>query len=257
MQLPSTWNLPESIRDRFGEKSLGKQRAMVADDHLLLVLHTAPEKSDRDREVVLFWRKPDGYWDCSKGGVAYQQLVNHFKDYNLAEDELSSLYEKAQTAEDYFEILEAITPLQLAAKNLHATLQTAREEVPEERKLIDFRDWAYEIERSLDILYLNTKNALDFKIAKKAEEQTKFALESVKAENRLNTLVAIFFPLTAISCVFGMNLSSGLEEKSSALFWIVFLFGILLGLIVRQWVFTGTLSKLTLYQLTKDIKRNF
>lgn len=256
MQLPSTWNLPESIRDRFGEKSLGKQRAMVADDHLLLVLHKAPEKGDRDREAVLFWRKPDGYWECSKGGVAYQQLVNHLKEYNLAEEELSQSYENAQTAEDYFEILEAITPLQIATKNLHATLQTAREEVPEERKIIDFRDWAYEIERGLDILYNNTKNALDFKIAKQAEEQSKFALESLKSEKRLNTLVSIFFPLTAISCVFGMNLTSGLENQNSLLFWIVFLSGILLGLIVRHWVFTGTLSNITFHQLAKDIKRN-
>ncbi|MFZ1029993.1 MAG: hypothetical protein WAN66_27625 [Limnoraphis robusta] len=92
------------------------------------------------------------------------------------------------------------------------------------------------------ILYQNSKNALDFAMAKKAEEQTRLSLESLRSANRLNLLASIFFPLTAISCVFGMNLSSGLETQSPVLFWMVFISGIFLGLIVRNWVLTGSLS---------------
>lgn len=124
MKLPLTWNLPVTISNRLGQKSFGKQRAIVAEDHLLLVLHKAPETGDRDRDAVLFWRKPDGRWECSKGGVALQQLTNHIKEYNSAEEELNQFYKIAKTAEDYFILLEAITPLQLAIENLHATLQT-------------------------------------------------------------------------------------------------------------------------------------
>ncbi len=53
MNLPSSWQLPEEIRQRFGLKSAGKQRAMLADGHLLLVLHRAPRKGEttRDKEV--------------------------------------------------------------------------------------------------------------------------------------------------------------------------------------------------------------
>lgn len=248
MKLPLTWNLPVNISNRLGQKSFGKQRAIVAEEHLLLVLHKAPEPGDRDRETVLFWRKPDGRWECSKGGVALQQLTHHIKEYDLAEDKLNQAYNNAQTAEDYFTLLEAITPLQLAIENLHTTLQTAREAIPQDRDLIDFRDWAYEIERTLDILYINTKNALDFKVAKETESST-------KAAHRLNILASIFFPLTAISCVFGMNLTSGLESQSILFFWIIFLAGIWLGLVVRQWVLTGTISQLRPKQLLTDFKR--
>ncbi|SKB11796.1 conserved hypothetical protein [Planktothrix sp. PCC 11201] len=248
MKLPLTWNLPVTISDRLGQKSFGKQRAIIAEDNLLLVLHKAPEPGDRERDAVLFWRKPDGRWECSKGGVALQQLTNHIKEYNSAEEELNQFYKIAKTAEDYFTLLEAITPLQLAIENLHATLQTAREAIPQDRDLIDLRDGAYEIERTLDILYINTKNALDFKVAKETEAST-------KAAHRLNTLASIFFPLTAISCVFGMNLTSGLESQSILIFWIIFLAGIWLGLVVRQWVLTGTISKLSFSKLAIDLKR--
>jgi len=243
MNLPASWAVPESIRNRFGQKSAGKQRAMVADGHLLLVLHRAPQPGDRDREAVLFWRRPDGRWECGRGGVAFQLLTNHFQDYGKAEARLRQQYEKASTAEDYFRLLEAIAPLRRASGNLHATLQSAREAIPGDRDLIDFRDWAYEIERTLDLLVQNTKTALDFKVAKQAEEQARLSLESVRSGNRLNLLAAIFFPLTAISCVFGMNIPSGLEGSSPGIFWLVFLIGIALGFSVKNWVQTGSLGK--------------
>ncbi|MCG5060428.1 MAG: hypothetical protein KA714_21235 [Limnoraphis sp. WC205] len=242
MKLPATWAVPDQIRYRLGQKSAGKQRAMIADGHLVLILHKVPESEHRQREAVFFWRQPDGRWEASLNGVGFQLLTQHLKAYSLAEENLTQQYSKARTSEDYFNILENLAPLQLATKNLHATLQSAREAIPEDRDLIDFRDETYEIERSLDLLYQNSKNALDFAMAKKAEEQTRLSLESLRSANRLNLLASIFFPLTAISCVFGMNLSSGLETQSPVLFWMVFISGIFLGLIVRNWVLTGSLS---------------
>lgn len=243
MKLPPSWAVPDQIRHRFGQKSAGKQRAMVADGHLLLVLHQAPHSDSREGEAVFFWRQPDGRWEASQGGAGFQRLIQHIKAYNSAEENLTQQYFQAQSSEDYFRILESLAPLRLASKNLHATLQSARESISRDRDLIDLRDAAYEIERSLDLLYQNTKNALDFDIAKRSEEQAKLSLESVRTAHRLNLLAAIFFPLTAISCVFGMNLPSGLESQPPALFWIVFFFGIFLGFIVRNWVLTGNLSK--------------
>ncbi|MEL7035186.1 MAG: CorA family divalent cation transporter [Cyanobacteria bacterium J06592_8] len=242
MKLPPTWAVPDQIRHRFGQKSAGKQRAMVADGHLLLVLHKAPQLGSRQREAAFFWRRPDGRWEASQGGVGFQLLLKHIKAYSLAEEDLTQQYFQAKTSKDYFEILENIAPLQLATQNLHRTLQAAREAIPTDRDLIDLRDAAYETERTLDLLYQNTKNALEFAIAKQSEEQAKLNLESVRTAHRLNLLAAIFFPLTAISCVFGMNLPSGLETGSPALFWIVFFFGTFLGFMVRKWVLTGTLS---------------
>lgn len=240
MKLPPSWKLPEAIHNRFGQRSVGKQRAMIADDHLLLILHKVPQPHDRTRQGVLFWRKPDGSWLHSGGGVGLQPLVKHLEDYNQVEEQFRQQYDTAQKAEDYFALLEAIAPLRLAAKNAHAALQTAREGIPHDRDLIDLRDWAYEIDRSLDLVYENTKNALDYSMAQRAEEQTRLSLEAVHSGHRLNILVAVFLPLTAISSIFGMNLNNGLQGSSIHLFWFIALMAIAAGFFVRRWVVRGT-----------------
>lgn len=239
MKLPPDWKLPDTIKNRLGQKRSGKQRAMIADDHLLLVLHRPPEPGENQRVAMFFWRHPEGNWQHSGGGVGLQPLIKHIRDYSDAADRLGHTYEQAQVAEDYFRLLEDIAPLRLATKHLHDTLQSAREGVPGDRDLIDLRDWAYETERSLDLLYENTKNALDFKMAQRTEDQTRLAMESVRAGHRLNVLAAIFFPLTAVSCVFGMNLNSGLENTSITTFWITSGLAVGLGLFVRRWVERG------------------
>lgn len=239
MKLPISWTLPDGIKNRFGQKSTGKQRAMIADGHLLLVSHKVPQPGARSREGVFFWRKPDGSWNSSSGGTGLQTLSKHIQGYNAAEEKFAQDYEQAQKAEDYFRILEDILPLRRATRNLHDTLQAAREAIPEDRELIDLRDWAYEIERNLDLIYENSKNALDYDLARRAEAQNKLGLASVEASNRLNILAAIFYPLTAISCVFGMNMLNGLENAPILTFWTVTFFSILLGIFVRQWVVKG------------------
>lgn len=235
-RLPSIWDLPEEIKNRFGQKSAGRQRAMLAQGHLLLVLHKAPKPEQQDRESVFFWRKPDGEWEYSEKGAGLFSLRKHIEEFSVAAEKFNKEYKQAQTAEDYFQILEDMTPLHHTAKNLHATLQAAREGIPEDQDIIDLRDWAYNLERTLDLLYMNTKNALDFSIARKAEEQARSGQQSVQTAHRLNILAAIFFPLTAIASVFGMNLRSGLENTPTLLFWLIFLAGVMLGFFTRQWV---------------------
>jgi len=239
MKLPLSWNLPDTIKNRFGQKSSGKQRAMLAEGHLLLVLHRLPKARDRTREGVFYWRKPDGSWLYSGGGNGLSPLIKHIKEYGEAEEKLTLAYEQAQSAEDYFDILEAAAPLRLATKNLHTTLQAAREGTPQDKDIIDLRDWTQDIERTLDLLYEKTKNALDYKIAQRAEEQTKLSLASVEAGHRLNILAAIFFPLTALSCLFGMNVASGFEDSSIVTFWAIAFVSLVIGIWVRQWVIRG------------------
>ena len=240
MKLPPAWNLPAAIKHRLGQKSAGKQRVMRADGHLLLVLHQAPQIHQTDRIGVFIWRRPNGSWEHSNGGVGFQVVMKHLRTYDDAEALLVQQYNQAQTAADYFRLLEAIAPLRLATQNLHTTLQAAREGIPSDRDIIDARDWAYELERSLDLLQEHTKNALDFRLAQRAEEQTQLSLQAVKTGHRLNVLAAIFFPLTAVSCVFGMNLTSGLEGTSPATFWVTLGLAIALGFWVQRWSIAGS-----------------
>jgi len=78
--LPATWDLPAEFRARVGEK-VGRQRAMVADDHLLLVLHRPPRGSENERVARFLWRKPDGSWQASDLGNSAAVLTRHLAEF--------------------------------------------------------------------------------------------------------------------------------------------------------------------------------
>ncbi|MCP4658652.1 MAG: hypothetical protein GY856_24845 [bacterium] len=235
MNFPQSWEIPDRIKTRFGKKTFGKQRAMVEEGHVLLVLHKAPVPGKREREVALFWRRPSGEWEATARGKGLRALRAHVEEYDAAEEKLTRESQEARLAADYFRILKAAAPLKGAASNLHAALQAAREAVHDDRDLIELRDEAGELKRNTELLYMDAKNALDFDIARKAEEQAQLGKQSVRTAHRLNILAAIFLPLATISSLFGMNLPHGISSDSPWVFWIVFAVGMTLGLIIRGW----------------------
>ena len=239
MKLPVIWELPEQIKMRFGQKGAGKQRTMFAEGHLLLVLHKVPVTNARERETVFFWRNADAEWNNSGHGRGIRHLQEHIEEYNKVEQQISQAYDRAEKSEQYFDILEDLTQIRRAAKYLYETLQAAREAVQDDRELIDLRDTCQEIYNTLDLLYIDPKNGLDFSMAKKAEEQALFSQQAARSGHRLNILAAIFFPLTALSSFFGMNLSHGFEGAPPFAFWSVLALGIMLGIFMCLWVIKG------------------
>jgi hypothetical protein len=242
MQLPPGWQLPDAIRSRLGERS-GKQRAMIADGHLLLILHKLPRPDETEREGAFFWREPDADWHWNGGGGGLNALKNHLATYDAAVDALDSQYDAAQSATELFRVLEAIVPIHRAAKNMHAALQAAREGMPDVPELISLRDTAGDIDRASELLEIDAKNAIDYRIAKQGEEQGRLTYEMTRAGHRLNFLAAIFLPLTAVTSVFGMSLPSGLENSPTWVFWSVLLFGLLLGIVIRGLLLSGNEPK--------------
>jgi Mg2+ and Co2+ transporter CorA len=238
MQIPPGWELPESIRVRLGERS-GKQRAMIEEGHLLLILHKLPEHDSPDREGVFFWRTPEGEWRYSGGGNGLPALKEHIARYDERADKLEQAYESSQNATGLFRVLESAVPLHRAAKNMHAALQAAREGLPEATEIINLRDAAADVDRATELLEIDAKNALDYRIARQSEEQASLSYEMTKAGHRLNFLAAIFLPLTAVASVFGMGLPNGLENSPTWVFWSVFAFGVLLGIVLRSWLLRG------------------
>ena len=225
MAMPPGWEVPQGIRDRLSDRA-GRQRAMVVDDHLLLILHEVPEPGAAKREGIYFWRSPQGVWKSSVGGAgsggagreALQQLLNR---YGAAVQVLEEQYDSASSATDYFHILERAVPLHRAARNLQAALQIARESLPEVRELIGLRDWAGDIERASELLSTDAHNALNYSIARQGEEQARLSHQLNEVGYRFNLMGAIFLPLMAVASVFGMNLPTGLEGSSPALFWAI------------------------------------
>lgn len=220
--LPPAWNLPSQIVSRFGA-SVGRQRAMSADGHLLLVLHAPPQRKHDHREGRLFWRDAAGNWLASPAGRGVQALEALLNDYADRIDKLETGIENARQAEDYYRQLQQIAPLHRSIRHLHATLQQARELAPGDRGLITMRDRAADLERAVELLHADARLGLDFTAARQAEEQSQRMYDMAVAAHRLNLLASIFLPLVCITSLFGMNLPNGLEDSRPPLAFAVVL----------------------------------
>ena len=243
MIIPPTWSLPEAIRARLGQTTYGRQRAIVEEGHLLLVLHQPPGADDSRREGVLFWRNPAGDWQFSRGGPGPGALKRHVQAYADLEGKHAQDYEKAADTASLFDLVEKLTPLARAARNMHQALQTAREAVKGDLFLIEMRDLAYEVDRNLDLLLEDVRNAIQYRMAREAEEQAQLTKQAVSASHRLNILAALFFPLTAIASLFGMNLDHGLDPQRPVMFWLIFAAGTGLGFAMKGWVLAKSPEK--------------
>lgn len=236
MIIPPTWTVPEAIRIRLGQNSYGRQRAMFEEGHLLLVLHKPPGPDERSREGALFWRSPAGEWQFNRGGPGPGGLKRHIQSYADLEAKLTDEYEAAADINALFELLEILTPLVRSARNMHLALQTGREAVKGDTFLVEARDIAYEASRNLELLQEDVRNAIQHRTARKAEEQARLSEQALHASHRLNILAALFFPLTAIASLFGMNFAHGFNEQNPAIFWLVLVLGCGLGFAMKSWV---------------------
>ncbi|HUF61468.1 MAG TPA: hypothetical protein VMN36_05285 [Verrucomicrobiales bacterium] len=236
MIIPPAWSLPESIRIRLGTSTYGQQRAIVEEGHLLLVLHKPPGPDDSKREGVLFWRSPEGEWQCNRGGPGIGGVKRHVQDYAGLETKLTADFERAMTLDGLFEVVAALTPLVRASRSQHAAIQAAREAVKGDVALIELRDQAYEVVRNLELLLEDARNEIQFRTAREAENQARLGRAALHASHRLNTLAALFFPLMAVTSLFGMNFAHGFDAGSPLIFWAIFFLGVALGFVMKGWV---------------------
>lgn len=231
--LPPTWDVPPTFRERLGDK-VGRQRAMGADGHLLLVLHKPAKAGDNERQGRFFWRKPDGTWLSSDLGPGPAALGKHLGEFSDIVEKLDRQEENAKSVEEMFTIIEAMSPIHRSTRNLHMALQEARTLISGDRDLINFRDRAYEIERAAELLLAEVQTSLDFALARKTEEQTAAAHQMALASHRLNLLAAFFFPIVTLCSIFGVSLNHGLETIVPApyAFLSVISGGLILGLLL-------------------------
>jgi hypothetical protein len=231
--VPSNWNLPEIFVQRLGTHA-GKQRTMSHGGHLLLILHDVPEPHVPERRGLLYWHDEGGAWRTSDQSDDLGALDALLDRYQARIDRLEAALDAATVSKDYFEILKASAPTQRSSAHLAQALQAAREALPEERRLIDLRDRAAEIQRAAELVHAEAQHGLEYEIASNAEAQAQLANDVAIASNRLNLLAALFFPLTAVTSAFGMNLKSGFEGiGETLLFWLVMAAGLAMGLFLR------------------------
>jgi len=231
----SSWGLPKEISERLG-KHAGRQRTMLHEGHLLIILHKLPEIEMTTRDAAMFYRNPKGEWQTNVGN-SEKAIGTHLQTYSEEIEKLSKAFDEAQTAKDYFYVFNHILPIARAAGNQFETLQEAREAVREDTNIICYRDEAYDIKRSAELLCEEAQHALDYKAAQRAEEQALQAEKQAIAAHRLNMIAAFFFPITAVASIFGVNLTTGLEGiQSPIFFWILAAFSLGLGYVVCQMI---------------------
>lgn len=231
--LPGTWKVPEIFHARLGEQA-GRQRMMAADGHLLLILHKIPEPGNADRESLLFWRDPAGGWKTTGNGAGLAELRELLEDFSKYVDKLEEKMQGPASSRIYFEILQTTGPLLRTVRNMHSALQQARESFPSDRNILVARDQAGELERAVELMHADAKNGLEYMVARQTEEQAENSEQLLKAGHRLNMLIALFLPLTALGSAFGMNFRHGLEGiNSPLLFWGTLFLGLVLGFFVK------------------------
>ncbi|MES2697642.1 MAG: hypothetical protein V4773_29525, partial [Verrucomicrobiota bacterium] len=186
MILPTTWNVPESIRTRVGKTTYGRQRAIVEEGHIVLVLHQPPVADDHKRSGELFWRTPTGEWHWNHGASLPAAVKRHVQAYAEIEGKLEEESEKAADLRALFDLLGKVVPLARAARNQHAAIQAAREAVKGDAFLIELRDLASDIERSFDLLLDDVRNTIAYRTAREAEEQGRVSQAALRASHRLN-----------------------------------------------------------------------
>jgi Mg2+ and Co2+ transporter CorA len=232
--IPHNWEVPTIFRDRLGSRA-GRQRVMVSDGHLLIILHELTEPGDTEPAAArLFWRRPDGGWRATgSAATSISTLRSHVEAFATAIDQLEARAAAATCAKDWFDIMHEAAPLQRTLHGQSATLQEVRELAKGDRELISLRDLAQESERAIELVIGHARAGLDYTIAASAEHNARNSEHVLQSQHRLNLIAATFLPITALGALLGMNLHHGLEDTPPQLFWLVALGALFAGVIVR------------------------
>ncbi len=204
--IPNAWQVPDEFRRRLGS-TVGRQRAMQSEGHLLLVLHLVPEADQDSRHGVLFHRDAEGTWRASNGDRGNVALVNHLDDFTERIDRYDVQEQQAHQAAQYLPLLEGLVPLVRTTRHLHEVLEEARKALPDDRNMIDCRDRAYEISRRAELLLEEAKTSMEVAVVRRAEEQAAASHRMLVSAHRLNVLAALFFPFGTLGAVFGTTLT--------------------------------------------------
>ncbi|MFN3191962.1 MAG: CorA family divalent cation transporter [Aureliella sp.] len=209
MQLiPSNWQLPDSIRRRLG-RTVGYQRVMLEDDHLLIVAHEVPDPDTTSRKGVLFWKSAEGEWRASNGEPGKAAIEMLLDRYEQRIREFDNDESAAERADQYLRVLEGLSPVSRSMKHFSTVLADARKAVPEASELIDLRDRAYELARMAELNYQDTRNEMDVAVIKRAELQAATSNKMERSAHRLNLMAAFFLPLATLSSIFGTSFTEG------------------------------------------------
>ena len=122
-RLAEGWDLPAEISLRLGEHA-GHQRMLEGAGHLLLVLHAPPKPYQHNRGARCFWRDSQGRWFYQITDEKPLSLEDHLAEYEQYLDRLDNLEPRTDSVEDFYEVLETLTPLLRSIRHMHPVSYT-------------------------------------------------------------------------------------------------------------------------------------
>lgn len=123
---PKTWDLAFGIRRQLSGRG-GRQRALAADNQLMVVLHQVPRAKSSPGHTVYFWRSREQEWHYSERGGGFSALENLIQRYDDRISELEETLANANDSRTRFQVLDEITPVLRSARNLSDALHKALE----------------------------------------------------------------------------------------------------------------------------------
>lgn len=232
-RIPAGWELPEELIEKLSH-GLGRQRAESAEGHLVLVLHEVPVPGIPERTAVRFWRKPDGAWLAEDHTEGLASLAKLLQEYAKRIDELEAAVPTITSAKACFTLLRTAVPLARATRNIHLVFDSARQQSPKAGELNSLQEKSAVADRAAELVHADLKLVLDYQVAEELEEQNSYSLKMATASHKVNLLVTLFLPVTAVASILGMNLRSGLEDSPVWLFYALIAVGITLGFLIRK-----------------------
>jgi hypothetical protein len=224
LKLPTHFNIEPELREQLSSRP-GHQRCVEGQDELLLIVHEVPKPGSPEK-VLVFWRRHDGRW-IQPGGAGLNELDDLLGRYLDVVDTQQEVVTRAAKAADVFAVLRQAGPLARALRELILVLDEALSFDPEDRAIRRCCDRAKEIGRAADLLHADSRATLEFLRTEHGEAIVKVGERLSRTVNRLNVLVVIFLPLTALGSFLAMN--PGLPWIVKAVFWGVFLSGFVIA----------------------------
>jgi hypothetical protein len=176
--------------------------------------------------INIFWKPIKGTeainyaFECNNNACndkkTLDALIKEYKDKHSQSDDYFATNE--DNTECLYKSLKDLYKLNRNINHMHEALVDARKQ---DLYMGEYRSQVSEISRNFELLIERTKNRIDYRFSLNNER-------SLKAQHKLNILTSIAFPLIIVGTIFGMNLTSGLENGSG--FWMLGL--IIAGLIV-------------------------
>lgn len=167
------WELPEEKKTRLSHQPR-LQRAIIADGHILMVLHKPPRPGKSTCEAVTFWRKPSGNWQCSEGCAALAELEQLVNDYDTAIAQIEEEWERSVDPHTPLKPPSQIGRFWRASVSLRDALQEATNAISESEERLDFQglcDRMNDIAWTSEILRTEAMNALRVYFTKQREVQ--------------------------------------------------------------------------------------